>query len=515
MKCMHCGQEIDPTSKFCFFCGGSQTAAPVKPVKKAVYIRWIIAFVWLGLAIAGWVLALFLMPAKADVEENQGVENLPETGTLTEAVWYQWDTDSGKLYSWTFDPDGTATYGPAGEKNTYTVSDYVDSQGDVHIGDDGALWRYDALDQGYWLYTQDNDQLYKTHIFSADSVPSGTAESYTYRIDNGRADIKISFAPLTELDADSAQMILGWYNHYGCFGVCTDWENVTAEEAENVLLDAGYNRQDADIYLVKRICCCNTIAQSRAHAAHYLSEDILPDGIGWIETVVEYCGRLYTIVPPMGYEGYYVDGEVTDYGDGTWSVPIKYFDETTAYTAHFALIDGTIKLFSIHKNANSQGNAILTEDTAWNLINRTDVGWLLYYFTPEGSVDNTDVYTFSPGGNSDFSVDCPSIVGLDTPEQLYSLLRRHYTERYADQFMQVSYVDDQRGNVYAGSWFMQNGTLYFEPNWGAGTQMLFRETMVIVQTGENTWTVSMEMEFTDERAQFHIVCENGTFKLDI
>ena len=62
---------------------------------------------------------------------------------------------------------------------------------------------------------------------------------------------------------------------------------------------------------------------------------------------------------------------------------------------------------------------------------------------------------------------------------------------------------------------MQNGTLYFEPNWGAGTQMLFRETMVIVQTGENTWTVSMEMEFTDERVQFHIVCENGTFKLDI
>jgi hypothetical protein len=45
--------------------------------------------------------------------------------------------------------------------------------------------------------------------------------------------------------------------------------------------------------------------------------------------------------------------------------------------------------------------------------------------------------------------------------------------------------------------------------------MLFRDTMVIVPTGENTWTVTMEMEFTDERAQFHIVYENGTFKLDI
>ena len=76
-------------------------------------------------------------------------------------------------------------------------------------------------------------------------------------------------------------------------------------------------------------------------------------------------------------------------------------------------------------------------------------------------------------------------------------------------------MDDLRGNIYVGKWFVRNGTFYFEPNWGAGTQMLFKDTMVIVPTGENAWTVTMEMEFTDERAQFHIVYENGTFKLDI
>jgi hypothetical protein len=66
-----------------------------------------------------------------------------------------------------------------------------------------------------------------------------------------------------------------------------------------------------------------------------------------------------------------------------------------------------------------------------------------------------------------------------------------------------------------GKWFVRNGTIYFEPNWGAGTQMLFRDTMVIVQISENTWTVTIEMEFTDERAIFRIVYEDAAFKLDI
>lgn len=515
MKCIHCGQEIDPASRFCFFCGGNQAVAPAAPAKNAVDVRWIIGFVWLGLAIIGWILALVLMPIKANPVEIPREENQTLTYTLTEGTWYQWDPDSSELYSWTFDQNGTATCGIAGEKKSDTIAYYADGQGNVHIGDRAALWEYDALNQCYWLYTQNGDRICKTRIFCAASVPAGTAACYTYRMDNGRADIQISFAPVTELDTATASIILGWYNHYGCFGVCTDWENVAAEEAENVLLNAGYSREDVNLYGVKRICCCNTIAQSRAHAEHYLDKSMLPGGNVWMETAAECNGRLYMIVPPMGYEGYYVDGEVTDHGDGTWSAPVKYFDESTEYTAHFAMIEGTIKLIAIQKAQNSQGRAVLTEDTAWNLINRTDVGWLLYYFMPEGNVDNIDVYTFIPAGDSVFHVDCPSVVGIDTPEQLYAMLRRHYTERYADRFMQVSHVDDQRGNVYVGSWFVRNGTLYFEPNWGVGTQMLFRETMVIVQTGENSWTVTMEMEFTDERAQFHIVCENGTFKLDI
>lgn len=512
MKCMHCGKEIDNGSRFCTFCGGSQQAAPA-PAKKPVDVRWIIAFVWLGLAVLGWILALFLTPAKST--EGPALENQIQTYSLTEGTWYQWDLDSGMLYSWTFAPNGTATYGIAGENSTYTTQYTVDSEGNVHIGYDGALWEYDELNHSYWLYSQKNGQIYKTHIFCATSIPGGTAACYTYRTDNGSANISISFEPVTKLDRDTAEMILGWYNHYGCFGVCTDWSDVPQEEAESVLISAGYSRNDVTMYGVKRINCCRSIAQSRAHATHYLGEDMLPKGNFWTDGATEYNGSLYMIVAPMGYEGFYVAGEVTDYGDGTWSVPVKYFDEPNAYTAHFSRIDGTIKLIDIQKDVPSSG-IVLTEDAAWNLINRLYLGdWLLYYFQSEGLVDEEDVYTIYPHEDKSFGVDCPSVTGVDTPEQLYALLRRHCTERYADRFIQVRYVDDQRGNIYCGGWFVNNGTIYFVPNWGAGIQMLFKETMVIVPTGENTWTVTMEMEFTDERAQFHIVYENGTFKLDI
>jgi hypothetical protein len=115
---MHCGKEIDNGSRFCTFCGGSQQPAPA-PAKKPVDVRWIIAFVWLGLAVLGWILALFLMPAKA--MEEPATENQIQTYSLTESTWYQWDLSSGMLYSWTVTPNGTATYGIAGENSTYTT----------------------------------------------------------------------------------------------------------------------------------------------------------------------------------------------------------------------------------------------------------------------------------------------------------------------------------------------------------------------------------------------------------
>ena len=71
--CDHCGKEIDNGSRFCTFCGGSQQAAPA-PAKKSVDVRWIIAFVWLGLAVLGWILALFLMPAKVMDEPAAGLD---------------------------------------------------------------------------------------------------------------------------------------------------------------------------------------------------------------------------------------------------------------------------------------------------------------------------------------------------------------------------------------------------------------------------------------------------------
>lgn len=43
----------------------------------------------------------------------------------------------------------------------------------------------------------------------------------------------------------------------------------------------------------------------------------------------------------------------------------------------------------------------------------------------------------------------------------------------------------------------------------AGDQMILRETMKIIQTGEYSRAVTVEMKFTDGRAQLRIVYENG------
>lgn len=353
MRCIHCGQEIAPDSRFCATCGGTQPQYPPVPPraqpKKKNDVLWIIAFVWLGIVALGWILMLLLMPNQAKTPA-QAVQQV-QSASLTEGTWYQWDVNRGKLYQWRFS-GGVAEFGQAeGERNQQ--ADYsVDSDGNVYIGidADGLVWEKDSLENCYWQYVQAGDQICKIRIFSSDQIPAGSAACYTYRVDNGTAFVPVTYDNITTMDQATAEMLLRWYNQYTSFGVCPDaWEEVSDAEAQAVLKSADL----MDIYVVYRVNCCNTLTQCREHVAHHLGDAIMDTEKHWECEPVEYDGKLYWIVAPMGYASLSIDGKVTEHGNGTWTAPLAFYaegDRFGGYTATFAIEDGTIKLISVERD---------------------------------------------------------------------------------------------------------------------------------------------------------------------
>jgi len=356
MRCIHCGQEIAPDSRFCATCGGTQPQYPPVPPraqpKKKNDVLWIVAFVWLGIAVLGWILMLLLMPNQAKTPA-QAVQQV-QSASLTEGTWYQWDVNRGKLYQWRFS-GGVAEFGQAeGERNQQ--ADYsVDSDGNVYIGidADGLVWEKDTLENCYWQYVQAGDQICKIRIFSSDQIPAGSAACYTYRVDNGTADVTPVYEKVTRMDMDVATERIFWFNSYLYYGACNNTFITPREEEDAVLRSAGYEEAYLNLYGADRVSCCNTLAQSHAHMNHYLGGSILQDVHYWGEDPVEYNGHLYLISAPMGYPGLDIDGELTDRGDGTWTLPLAEFesgDMLSRWTATFAMEDGTIKLISVERD---------------------------------------------------------------------------------------------------------------------------------------------------------------------
>lgn len=353
MRCIHCGQEIAQDSRFCAACGGQQPQYPAVPPraqpKKKTDVLWIVAFAWLGMAVLGWVLMLLMMPRQ--VKTPALAVDHEYTASLTESTWYQWDVGSEKLYRWSFS-DGVAEFGPAEGESTQQTDYSVDGSGNVYIGIDAEamIWEKDSLENCYWQYVQAGDQICKIRVFCSDTVPAGSAACYTYRVDNGTADVTVAYEKITVMDQSVAEMLLQWYNMYGSFGVCPDaWEEVTDKESLAVRRSVGL----PDIYGVYRVSCCQTLDQCRAHVGHHLGKALMDAGHYSEVDPVEYNGNLYWVVAPMGYASFAVDGGITDRGDGTWTVPVAFYDEGDrfgGYTATFAMEDGTIKLISVERD---------------------------------------------------------------------------------------------------------------------------------------------------------------------
>lgn len=530
MRCIHCGNEMGDDHRFCSFCGGENmpVAAVLQqdmqpaPRKKSGALKWILVSIWLALAVAGWVAALILTlggKTESSVEKQEAYRR-NDFAALTEGDWYQWDIQTDTLYCWHFLENGTAEYSVPGSDEWHQV-EYTVAEGSnavqIACGDTPVVWEYDPLEGCFWAYEKSGSQTCKVRIFPAKGIPAGTAKDYTYRVDNGMAYVAVEFDNITELDKAAAEKLLDRYSCYINFGICATGVVESQKEADAAMAAVG-PKENQQIYSAGKVPCCRTVDQMHRHLRHMFGSDLLGQIGEGAAMPGEYNGSIYYFVPAMGFSGFFMTGDLTEQSDGTYTAVLGMdFAEDDTYLATFAREDGTWKLVDVQLQVSDENIPELTADAAWQLLDRTDAGWLLHYFYGTGTVDESDVYSYSPMPDSpDFRVDCPSVTGVDSAAQLRNLLRQHYTQNYIDShFMQVSYHCDRRdADIYGGSWFEANGTVYFEPNWGAGDPMLLRETMRIRKTGVDSWTVTVEREFYTEPETFRIVWENGAFKLD-
>lgn len=588
MKCIHCGNEINENFQFCTFCGGRNLPRPAEvapvaaepapviletvdreamfpgspqptapqpgypqqlqfapysnyayqppqppvlpqppkaPAKKGGGVKWVLAWVWLTLAVAGWAVALVLLlgPGFGGAKEADSFR-IQENAVLTESTWYQWERQTDTLYQWKFHRDGTAEYGPTGSDQVFTVSYSVDEDTNAVIigySEEGLVWEYDPVEGCYWKYEIIGSQTYKTRIFAAQGMPHGIGLCYSYRVDNGWPYFPVSYEKITRMNRENAEKLVERYNFYLNYWSCMGaGEQVTGVEAENVLRSAGCPQYEMYMYTVYRVGCCDSLHGMYEHLCHYIHRDLLGDDLlrdNLEKPCVEYNGQVYYLVLPMGYGGYYLVADPVEREDGVWSVEMEMsFSEGERYTALFTRENGTYKLTEIYAGSyvSEESRVSLEEEMAWALVKQADYGFLLNYFKGQGELDESLSYALYP--EPDFEVKCHPAYGIYTKEDLRERLSRHFTQDYIDDYVmnEAYYSDTVGGMVYGGRWFQKDDRIYFEPNWGAGHPMLLRETMQVTRQSGNAWRITVEREFMDEVEVFYVVYEDGSFKID-
>ncbi len=158
----------------------------------------------------------------------------------------------------------------------------------------------------------------------------------------------VSYEPVTELNEETAQLLLDVYNTYSNFGVCYMSEGLVDETlSREILKTAGFPEEQMDSYMVKEISCCHSTREIQNHVGHYVGAGLMSYTVVLESPCVTYEGKVYSIIGAKGYGGYYLVGKPEQSGEVVASAVVRYDFETTDYIATFELLDGTWKLTDI------------------------------------------------------------------------------------------------------------------------------------------------------------------------
>ena len=158
----------------------------------------------------------------------------------------------------------------------------------------------------------------------------------------------VSYDPVTELNEETAQLLLDVYNTYANFGVCIMSEGLVEEPLSREILEAaGFSAEQMDSYMVKELSCCRNTQEIQNHVGHYIGAGLMSYTVVLESPCVSYEGKVYSIIGAKGYGGYYLVGKPEQSGPGLASAVVRYDFETTDYIATFELLDGTWKLTDI------------------------------------------------------------------------------------------------------------------------------------------------------------------------
>ena len=185
---------------------------------------------------------------------------------------------------------------------------------------------------------------------------------------NGWADNDASVDEPAPLTIEEARQIYNIYSTYCLYKVC----DITSDYIEGdlkreIVLAAGFTEADVDFYYVHAVPCCNTEAESYAHVQQYVADSKLSGISYFYSETVEYEGKLYTMIPGMGLDGYLeinTEPVMVDKTHATVVMDNVTIDYTRPeFTGYFAWMDGHWKLTDI-----KQGVAVMDYSNIFAII---------------------------------------------------------------------------------------------------------------------------------------------------
>ncbi len=151
---------------------------------------------------------------------------------------------------------------------------------------------------------------------------------------------------------------------------------------------------------------------------------------------------------------------------------------------------------------NTENAPELSLDRAKELIEMKNEAHLLYHFKELGMLDESKTYRLSTFDG--MYETCYAVKGIETVDDLKQYLCKYYTEAYAQDMIENK----------SGYWRIENNVIYFEPNYGMGSNIMSTDGIIIESLGNNRYTVTSETEWSGPRT-IYVFYENGDYKIDL